>query len=101
MQHQYSTFSECAQLRAKAWYERLLSARSLANAALSERILQIHAASDEIFGMPKIHAEPADDHAIFVSPKPRGQAHACRVDRSIKFAFNYPGQFMNEKPIPM
>jgi len=49
-----------------AWRTRLPSARAVANAALTDRIKAIHAVSDGIYGMPKIHAELADDHAIFV-----------------------------------
>jgi len=49
-----------------AWRKRQPSARAVTNAALTERIVAIHAASDGIYGMPKIHAELADDHAIFV-----------------------------------
>lgn len=44
-----------------AWLERPPSARRLADAVLSERIRQIHAASDGIYGSPNIHAELRDE----------------------------------------
>ncbi len=49
-----------------AWCKRLPSARSLANAALADRIVAIHAKSRESYGMPRIQAELADDHGIHV-----------------------------------
>jgi putative transposase len=43
-----------------AWRERLPSKRALDDAALLERIKAIHRASDDTYGMPKIHAELHD-----------------------------------------
>jgi putative transposase len=42
-----------------AWRDRAPSRRALANAALSERIGQIHAGSDATYGMPRVRAELA------------------------------------------
>ncbi len=44
-----------------AWSGRAPSARRLQDAVLTERIRQIHAASDEIYGSPNIHAELRDE----------------------------------------
>jgi len=60
-----------------AWCERAASARSKADAALSERIKAIHAASRRTYGAPRIHAELAED-GIRVGRK--------RVERLMKAA---------------
>jgi putative transposase len=44
-----------------AWQQRPPSPRSLDDAVLSERIRAIHAASDENYGSPNIHAELRDE----------------------------------------
>jgi putative transposase len=44
-----------------AWQERPASPRALDDAVLTERIRQIHAASDAIYGSPNIHAELRDE----------------------------------------
>ena len=44
-----------------AWSARPPSKRALADAQLSERIAQIHLASRETYGVPRIHAELADE----------------------------------------
>ena len=44
-----------------AWLVREPSARSIADAALTDRIRVIHAASRETYGAPRIHAELADE----------------------------------------
>jgi putative transposase len=44
-----------------AWQNRSSSTRTLDNAALTERIKAIHAASGEIYGMPKIWRELRDE----------------------------------------
>jgi putative transposase len=44
-----------------AWCVREPSARRMQDAVLTERIRQIHTASDEIYGSPNIHAELRDE----------------------------------------
>jgi putative transposase len=60
-----------------AWGERAASARSRADAALTERIKSIHKASSETYGAPRIHAELVDE-GIRVGRK--------RVERLMKAA---------------
>ena len=60
-----------------AWRERAASARSKADAALTERIKAIHVASRSTYGAPRIHAELADE-GIHVGRK--------RVERLMKAA---------------
>lgn len=52
-----------------AWRKRHPSARSLADAALSERIEAIHEDSRGIYGVPRVHAELAQAHGIRVGRK--------------------------------
>ncbi len=52
-----------------AWRSRRPSARSVADAALAERIEAIHEATDGIYGAPRIQAELAKAHAIRVGRK--------------------------------
>jgi len=52
----------CKTLRVSAsgyydWLDRAPSARAQANAALLQRIAEVHRASDATYGMPRIHAE--------------------------------------------
>jgi len=58
-----------------AWRDRLPSARSIADVALTDRIRAIHAGSRETYGAPRIHAELIDD-GIHVGRK--------RVERLMK-----------------
>jgi putative transposase len=44
-----------------AWQERAPSPRAIEDAVLTERIRMIHAASDENYGSPNIHAELPDE----------------------------------------
>jgi len=59
------------------WRERAVSARSKADAALSERIRAIHAASRQTYGAPRIHAELIDE-GFRVGRKAR-QEHRARL----------------------
>ena len=52
-----------------AWDERPLSKRALADIALSVKIRAIHRGSRECYGVPRIHAELADDYGIYVGKK--------------------------------
>ncbi len=52
-----------------AWDARPLSARARMDIALTARIHAIHRRSNGAYGAPMIHAELADDHAIFVGKK--------------------------------
>ncbi len=52
-----------------AWDERPLSQRALADIALSANIHAIHRRSRECYGVPRIHAELADDYGIHVGKK--------------------------------
>ena len=47
-----------------AWQQRPASARTVADAALTETIRQIHAASRQTYGAPRIHAELTHAHAV-------------------------------------
>ena len=60
-----------------AWRERAPSARSIADAKLTDRIKAIHTASRETYGAPRIHAELADE-GVSVGRK--------RVERLMKAA---------------
>ena len=52
-----------------AWRRRPLSARAVADIALTAKIHAIHRRSGESYGAPSIHAELADEHQIFVGKK--------------------------------
>jgi putative transposase len=52
-----------------AWDERPLSKRALEDIALSAKIHAIHRGSRESYGVPRIHAELADDYGIHVGRK--------------------------------
>jgi putative transposase len=52
-----------------AWDERPLSKWALADIALSAKIHAIHRGSRECYGVPRIHAELADDYGIHVGKK--------------------------------
>jgi putative transposase len=52
-----------------AWQKRTPSSRALSDAALTNRISEIHASTDGIYGAPRIHRELAEEHAVFVSRK--------------------------------
>lgn len=52
-----------------AWYERPPSRRALEDIALSAKIHTIHRQSRESYGVPRIHAELADDYDIHVGKK--------------------------------
>lgn len=47
-----------------AWRDRPPSARAMNNAVLTERIRQIHAESDQTYGMPRVRAELRDQGVI-------------------------------------
>jgi putative transposase len=52
-----------------AWTRRPPSARSLADAALGERIATIHTGTSGIYGAPRIHLELREDHDTHVGKK--------------------------------
>jgi putative transposase len=52
-----------------AWERRAPSARALQDAALTERIGQIHQRSHKTYGSPRVHAELRLDHGIHVGRK--------------------------------
>ncbi len=52
-----------------AWDERPPSRRALEDIALSAKIHAIHRGSRESYGVPRIHAELADDYGIHVGKK--------------------------------
>jgi putative transposase len=52
-----------------AWDERPASRRALADIALTAKIHTIHRLSRESYGVPRIHAELADEHGIHVGKK--------------------------------
>ncbi len=52
-----------------AWDERPLSNRALEDIALTAKIHAIHRQSRECYGVPRIHAELAQEHAIHVGRK--------------------------------
>jgi len=51
------------------WRDRNPSARTIANAKLTQRIRAIHQMSDATYGMPRIHAQLRDEAKIIVSRK--------------------------------
>jgi len=52
-----------------AWDERPLSKRALEDVALTAKIHAIHRQSRECYGVPRIHAELADEHGLHVGRK--------------------------------
>ena len=52
-----------------AWDERPLSRRALQDVALTAKIHAIHRRSHECYGVPRIHAELADEHGVHVGRK--------------------------------
>lgn len=60
-----------------AWQSRPPSERRCADDALAETINDIYKGSGNRYGAPKIHAELADDHEIFV-----GRKRVARLMRS-------------------
>jgi putative transposase len=52
-----------------AWLKRPASARSIADADLTNTIQQIHARSRGTYGVPRIHAELSEEHDIHCSRK--------------------------------
>lgn len=52
-----------------AWDGRALSKRALEDIALSAKIHAIHRGSRESYGVPRIHAELADEYGIHVGKK--------------------------------
>ena len=78
-----------------AWSGRPPSQRALADAALAERIEQIHEPTDGIYGAPRIHAELADVHATRVGRKRVArllrQAGLAGVSKRRSFRTTTPG----------
>lgn len=64
-----------------AWRKRPPAARAVADAALTETIRRIHAASRHTYGTPRVHAELADAHAIRC-----GRKRVARLMRSAGLA---------------
>jgi putative transposase len=52
-----------------AWNERPLSKRALRDIALTAKIHEIHRRSHESYGVPRIHAELADEHGVHIGRK--------------------------------
>lgn len=52
-----------------AWDERPLSKRALQDVALTAKIHAIHRRSHECYGVPRIHAELADEHGVHIGRK--------------------------------
>ncbi len=52
-----------------AWDERPLSKRALQDVALTAKIHEIHRRSHESYGVPRIHAELAEEHSVHVGRK--------------------------------
>jgi putative transposase len=52
-----------------AWRRRPPSGRAVADAALCERIAQIHADTSGIYGAPRIHLELREEHDVHVGKK--------------------------------
>ena len=55
-----------------AWQRRAPSTRSVADAALSIRIAEIHTVSKQTYGAPRIHAELADEGSAWAESGSRG-----------------------------
>ena len=71
----------CAQLRVStagyyAWQKRAPSARCIADTALTATIRQIHERSRGTYGVPRVHAELADEHGV-----PCGRTRVARLMR--------------------
>ena len=63
------------------WQRRGPSRRALANAVLTEQIRQLHKASDQTYGMPRVHAQLRHDE---FRPRQQGQFEPqarCRLLR--------------------
>jgi putative transposase len=52
-----------------AWDERPMSKRALQDVALTAKIHEIHRRSQQSYGVPRIHAELADEYGVHIGRK--------------------------------
>lgn len=85
-----------------AWRERPPSARAIANAVLTETIRQVHKASDETYGMPRVRAQLRHDgHCVSRKRVARLMRQACIRGVSRRRAFTVTTERnLRQRPAP-